>query len=124
MLLNIYSDTSYLSEVRARSIVADHIMLRSNPVNSELTKENSAAYVFRGILKCEVASSAEAGLEALFLNAKEGKILCITVHKLGYKQISTPIHYATANITAIANDTIKKSRSMEMRLFRPFIKSW
>ena len=62
-------------------------------------------------------SAAEAELGALFLNAKEGKIICIALHELGHKQPPTPIHCDSVTATGIATDLIKnqRSRSMEMR---------
>ena len=64
-----------------------------------------------------VASSAEAELGTLFLNAKEGKIRHNALHEVGHKQPSTSMHCDNVTTTCIVNDTIKKqqSRSTEMR---------
>ena len=117
--LNIHSNASYLSETRARCRVADQFMFEPKSVNGEPIKTNGAVYVFCGILKCVVASAAEAELEALFLHAKEGKIMCIALHELGHNQPPTPIHCDNVTATGIKNDVLKKqqSRSIEMRFF-------
>ena len=71
------------------------------------------------VMKFVVASAAEAELAALFINAKEGKIIRLTLEEMGHKQPPTPIHCDNITATGIANDTVKKqqSRSMEMRFF-------
>ena len=94
-------------------------MFEPKSVNGEPIKTNGAVYVFCGILKCVVASAAEAGLGALFLNANKGKILRINLHELGHKQPQTPMHFENVTAIGIENNTIKKqrSRSMEMRFF-------
>ena len=66
-------------------------MLGPHPVNEKPTQMNGTVYVFCGILKFVVASEAEAELRALFLNAKESKIIRIALHELGHKKPPTSI---------------------------------
>eukprot|EP00804_Cyclotella_cryptica_P022287 CCRYP_018106-RA/>CCRYP_018106-RA protein AED:0.35 eAED:0.38 QI:0/0/0/1/0/0/3/0/579 len=56
---------------------------------------------------------------ALFLNAKEAKIMRLSLHELGHPQPPTPIHCDNSMAIGIVNNTVKrqKSRSMEMRYF-------
>ena len=68
-----------------------------------------------GILKCVVASAAEAELAALFIDAKEGKIIRMTLEEMGHKQPPTPMHCGNITATGIANDTVKKQRSQSMK---------
>ena len=91
----------------------------SVPVNGRSIKLNGAIFIMCGILKCVVASAAEAELAALFINTKEGKIIRMTLEEMGHKQPPTPIHCNNITNTGIANNTAKKqrSRSMEMRFF-------
>ena len=91
----------------------------SVPVNGRHIKLNGAIFIMCGILKFVVASAAEAELAALFINAKESKIIRMTLEEMGHKQPPTPIHCDNITATGIANDTVKKqqSRSMEMRFF-------
>ena len=74
-------------------------------------------YAFCGILIFVVASAAEAELAALFLNAKEGKIIRLILEELGHTQPATPMHCENQTATGIANSTVKqqRSRSMEMK---------
>ena len=71
------------------------------------------------ILNFVAASAAKAKLYALFLNAKETKILGIKLHKIGHTQPPTPIHCNNSTAEGITNSTIKRerSRSMKMRHF-------
>ena len=52
-----------------------------------------------------------------FLNARESKVLRITLQKLGHPQLPTPIHVDNMTAVGIVNNTIKRqrSRAMEMR---------
>ena len=68
------------------------------------------------ILKFVVASAAEDELGALFLNCKEGRIMRLTLQKMGHPQPATPIHCDNMTATGIANDTIKKQRSRSMEM--------
>jgi hypothetical protein len=82
-------------------------------------KLNGAINVICLTLKFVVASAAKAELGALFHNAKEAKILRITLEELGHKQPPSLIHIDNSTTVGIVNNTIKRqeSRSMEMRYF-------
>ena len=80
----------------------------SAPVNGRPIKLNGAIFIMCGILKFVVASAAEAELAALFINAKEGKIIRMTLEEMGHKQPPTPMHCDNITATGIANDTVKK----------------
>ena len=71
MILNIHSDASYLSESRARSRIAGEFFIGSVPVNGRPIQLNGAIFIMCGILKCVVASAAEAELAALFMMRKK-----------------------------------------------------
>ena len=119
MVLNIHSNASYLSDPQARSRIAGYYFLGSTPQAGKPIQMNGAIFTFCGILKCVVASAAEAELAALFLNCKEGKIIQLILQELGHRQPSTPVHCDNKTADGIANDTVKKQcpRSMEMRFF-------
>ena len=72
-----------------------------------------------GILRLVAMSAAEAELGALFVNAREAKIIRLTLLEMGYPQPCTPIHVDNTTVTGIVNNTIKRqrSRAMEMRYF-------
>ena len=74
MIMNIHSDTSYLSETKARSRACGHFFMGWMPKNGEPIKLNGAFYVNTTILRFVVASAAEAELGALFHNCQDGII--------------------------------------------------
>ena len=117
MILNVHSDASYLSAPKARSRAGGYYFLGSLPKDNEPIVLNGAFYVLCTILKLVAASAAEAELGALFLNAKQAKIIRTTLEELGHPQPPTPIHIDNSTTVGIVNSTIKrqKSRSMEMR---------
>ena len=109
MILNIHYNASYLTEPNARSRVAGHYFLGAKPIKNEPIQLNGAIYAYCGILKFVVASAAEAKLAALFLNCKEGKIICLMLQELGHTQPQTPMHCDNKTAAGIANDTVKKN---------------
>ena len=119
IILNVHSDASYLSAPNARSRAAGYYFLGSVPKNRQLIKLNGAIHVLCTVLKLVASSAAEAELSTLFINAKEAKILQLTLEELGHKQPPTPIHVDKSTILGILNNTIKrqKSQSMEIRYF-------
>jgi hypothetical protein len=119
MVLNVHSDTSYLSAPRARSHASGYFFLGSLPVNSNPIKLNGAIHITCIILKLVAAFAAKAKLGALFLNAQEAKVLHLTLAKLGHPQPPTPIHIDNTTTISIIKNTIKCqcSRAMEMRYF-------
>ena len=119
MILNVHSDASYLSVPNARSRAAGIFFLGSLPQTDKPILLNRIIHVLCTILCFVAASAAEAKLGALFLNAKEAKIMRLTLKERGHPQPPTPIHIDNSTTVGIVNNTIKrqKSRSMEMRYF-------
>jgi hypothetical protein len=103
----------------ARSRADGYFFLGSVPKDGQPIKLNGCINVLCTVLKLVAASAAEAELGALFLNAKEAKVMRITLEELGHCQPPTPIHIDNSTTVGIVNNTIKrqKSRSMEMRYF-------
>jgi hypothetical protein len=119
MIMNIHSDTSYLSETKARSRACGHFFMGWMPKNGEPIKLNGAFYVNTTILRFVEASAAEAELGALFHNCQDGIIFRQTLTDLGHNRPKTPVHCDNATAVGIANNTVKRqrSRAMEMRFF-------
>ena len=119
MIINIHSDASYCSAGRGRDRAGGYFFLGSIPVNGQPTKLNGNIHITCAILKMVAASAAEAEHGALFLNAREAKVLRITLHELGHPQPPTPIHVDNTTAVGIVNNTIKRqwSRAVEMRYF-------
>ena len=75
MVLNIQSDTSYASKRGANSRAAGHYFLGRVPRDNAPIRLNVAIYTLCNIMKFVASSAAEAELGALFMNAKEGRII-------------------------------------------------
>ena len=119
MILNIHSDASYLTAPKARSRAGGHYFLGSIPQDGTPIFLNGPIHSLCAILKFVASSAAEAELGALFLNAREAKIIRLILIELGHPQPPTPIHIDNTTVVGIVNNTIKRqrSRSMEMRYF-------
>ena len=68
MILNVHSDASYLSALKARSRAGGYFFLGSIPRDAEPIIINGAIHITCTILKLVAASATEAELGALFLN--------------------------------------------------------
>jgi hypothetical protein len=119
MVLNIHSGASYLSEPKACSQACGHFFMGSIPRDGKPSKLNGAFHTLCSILRCVVASAAEAELGALFMNCQEGMILKSTLGDLGHPQPPIPVHCDNVTAVGIASNTIKRQRScaMEMKYF-------
>jgi hypothetical protein len=119
MILNVHSNASYLSVPCACSCAGGYFFLSSLPVDGDPIKLNGAIYITCTILKLVAASTAEAELGALFLNAQEAKVLRFTLLELGHLQPPTPIHIDNTTTIGIIKNTIKcqHSHAMEMQYF-------
>jgi hypothetical protein len=119
MVLNVHSNTSYLSETKAHSCAWGHFFMGWSPKDGDPIKLNGAFFTLCTILRFVVALAAETELGALFLNCKEGIIFRLTLEELGHPQPRTPVHCNNATTIGIANNTVKRqqSQSMEMRDF-------
>ena len=119
MVLNVRSDASYLSASNARSRAGGYFFLESLPVNKKDIKLNENIHILCTILEHVAASAAEAELGALFLYAKEAKVVRLTLLELGHPTPPIPIHIDNSTAVGIVDSTIKRqrSRSMEMRYF-------
>ena len=117
MILNVHSNTSYLTASRTRSRAGGCYFLGKQPRENHPIFLNGPIHVKCCVLKSAAASAAEAKLGALFLNAKEAKVLRLTLEELGYPQPPTHIHVNNTTVTGIVNNSIKRQRSMEMRYF-------
>jgi hypothetical protein len=111
MILNIHSDASYLSALKSRSRAGGYFFLGSLPLDGDSIKLNRAIHVPCTILKLVVASTAEAELGALFLNAQEAKVFCLIFAELGHPQPPTSIHIDNTTTVGIVNNNIKRQQS-------------
>ena len=119
MILNVHSYAYYLSAKGAKSRAAAHFFLGWEPDDKRPIRLNGPILTLCTILKLGEASVAEAELGAIFLNAKEEKIIRLTLEELGHPQPPTPMHCDNTTSAGITNNNVKRqqSRSMEMRYF-------
>ena len=80
MILNFHSDESYLLDRDARTQAAVHLFLRLKPQSKHPIHLNEAVFTLCHILKFSTALAAKAEIRVLFLNAKDAKIMRITLH--------------------------------------------
>jgi hypothetical protein len=93
MIVNVHSNTSYLSAPDACSCAGGYAFLGSIPRDAGLPIQiNGAANVTCKILKLVAAYTAEAELGTLFLNAHKAKVIRLVLEELGHPQPPTPIH--------------------------------
>ena len=119
MILNIHSDASYCSAGRGCSRAGGYLFLGSIPVNRQPIKLNRNIHITCAILKLVAASASEAELGALFFNAREAKVLRITLNELGHPQPPKPIYVDNTTVVGTVNNKIKRQRprATEMRYF-------
>jgi hypothetical protein len=96
-----------------------YFFLGSTPCDGSPIQINGAVHVTCTILKLVAASSAEAELGTLFLNAQEDKVIRLVLEELGHPQPPTPIHIDNTTTVGIVNNTIKQQHlgTMEIRYF-------
>jgi hypothetical protein len=119
MILNFYLDALYLSAPKACSRAGGYFFLGSFPQDGNPIELNGAIHNTCTILKLVAASTAEAELSALFLNAQEAKVLQLILTEHGHPQPPTPTQIDNTTTVGTVNNIIKRQRSqaMEMRYF-------
>ena len=119
MVCNVHSDARYLSVGKAHSRAGGYFFLGSLPIQSKPIILNGNVHITCTILKLVAALATEVELGALFLNAREVRILRLILEELRHSQPPTPIHIDNTTAVGIVNNTIKRqqSRAMEMQYF-------
>ena len=85
IVLNSHSDAYYSSERGAKSRATGHYFLGWVTRDNAPIRFNCAIYTLCNIMKFVASSVAEADLGAIFMNAKEGRIVQLTL-----KELDTP----------------------------------
>ena len=83
MLLAVHSDTSYLSEPKARSRAGGHFFLASDV---PIPANNGVVLNTANRIKTIMSSAAEAKMRAIFLNAKEATPARNALIEMGHPQ--------------------------------------
>ena len=89
MILKIQSNSSYLSEPKARSRCGGHFYLGSKP--SRNYTPNGAILNATNIIQTVVTSAAEAEYVSFYINAKLGIPMRHTLVEMGHPQPPTPL---------------------------------
>jgi hypothetical protein len=113
MLLNMMSDASYLSRPKARSVLGFFSYLGyPDGINGPISCGSK-------MIKCVVASVAEAEMAGGFQAAQMAVMHRRTLHDLGYPQQPTLLRMDNSVAVALATGTInaKRSKTMDMRFF-------
>ncbi len=105
MIVNVHSDTSYLSKADARSRACGHLIMGWYPKDGDPIKFNGVFY-----LMCHrfVVASAEVKLGALSLNCKESMIFHLTLEEFCHSQPKTSINCNITTAVGITNNTVKQ----------------
>ena len=114
MRLLIDSDASFLMEWDAKSNYGGYFYLRWNQNDDEPQKINRAVNFSASLLPLVAISVAEAELGGTFYNAKNGKVLRLTLEEMGWKQDPTTIFVDNNTASGICNSTIKRQKSQSM----------
>ena len=96
MMLNIHSDSSYLSECKARSRAGEHFFMSDN---AKYPENNGAVLNIAKIMKHVVTFAASAEIGARFINTLQAIPARRLLEEIGHKQPPTPTQ--TDNTTAI-----------------------
>ena len=114
MILNLYSDASYLSEYKAKSRAGGHFWLGNK---GDKDFNNGAIVTLSSVIKHVMSSASESELAALIYNCKAAVPLRVTLEEISHIQPKTP--FTTDNSTAhgLIQSTMipKASKSMDMR---------
>ena len=109
MILNVHSDTIYLTVSKARN------HLPKTPIDRQPILLNGPIHVTCSIICIIAASAAKSKLGALFLNLKEAKILRLTLEELGWPQHPTQIHVDNTTVTGVVKNTIERNAHMQWK---------
>jgi hypothetical protein len=118
MILHIHSDASYLLKNKAK-IREGSFFYMGNSINTDKKLTSGAILIISNVLKHIMSSAAEAEIVAVFINAKEGAVLRITLEEQGHPQPPTPMDTYNTTATGYSNGTIKQKRTkaIDMRFY-------
>jgi hypothetical protein len=114
MVLAIHSDTSYLSEPKARSRAGGHMFMAGR---DNIPTNNGALLNILQIIWAVMSLAAEAELGALFINAKTAVAMHHTLKELGHPQPPTPMQTDNKTTNEVLTNKImpKALKAMDMR---------
>ena len=113
MVLAVHSDTSYLSEKKARSRDRGHFFLSAT---QEDPPNNRAVLNIAQIICAVMSSAAEAEIGAMFINAREAVPTRKTLEEMGHPQPKTPMQTDNTAAQAVVTNNVqpKRTKAMDM----------
>jgi hypothetical protein len=116
MILCAHADAGFHNESKGHSRAGAHIFLSEN---DPFPRHNGPILSISQILKFVMSSAAKAELGALYTTAKELVPLRLTLDKMGWPQLRTPIQMDNSTAVGVTNLTIVpwKTKSMDLRLW-------
>jgi len=111
MVLAIHSDTSYLSESKARSRAGGHFSMSTN---TEFPANNGAVFTIAQIIKAVILSAAEAEIGAMFVNAREAVPMRKTLEEMGHPQPKTPLQTDNTSAHQVVTNNVQPKRTKSM----------
>ena len=119
MILHVDSDAAYLVLPQARSHLAGHYFLSTNPGLTRTVPPNGPILTECCTIKNVVASSAEAETSALFLNSQAALPIRYLLKHIGHPQSPTPLKTDNKTANAFVHQEMrhKKSKAWDMRLW-------
>ncbi len=113
-ILAVHSDTSCLSEPKARSRAGGHFFLTSY---TTLPPNDGAVLNIAHIIKSVISTDTEAELMGLYIMARKAVYIRIILEELGHKQPPTPQQTDNTIAEAIINGKIqpKQTKAMDIR---------
>ena len=103
MVLAVHTDTSYLSEPKARSRTGRHFFLASD---MPIPANNGAALNTAQLIKTVMPIAAEAEMGAIFFNAQEATPSRNALIKMGHLQGKTSIQTDNSIANGIVNNNM------------------
>jgi hypothetical protein len=122
MELKIHSDSSYLSEPKAKSRIGGYFYLEKKSNLSAPPITNGPLLCHTTVLKHVVSLVADDEFGAIFVNAKEGAVTCTTLSEMGHKQDATELKTDNSTMDGIINNTVQQKRSKAMDIIFYWVK--
>ena len=124
MHLWVHTDSSYLTEPKARSRCGGYFYLSDKPKlpirpDDPPPKLNGPVLVNSKVIDAVMSSTQEAETGSGYLNAKDACPLRVTLDEMGHPQGPTPLQFDNTTATGIINDTMsqRRSKAMDMRFY-------
>ena len=107
MVIAIHSDASYLSEPKARSRAGAHFFMSSD---RQMPPNNGPVLTLCQIMCAIMSSACEAGIGAMFMNAREAVPARKALKEMGHPQPNTPMQTDNSAAHSVATNNIQPRR--------------